>query len=214
MRPPDSRPPASGCEVALPGGARQTLLAGASLGLVGISANEVVTRFAADLGTALLMPDHADPLHAAFAVADQIAAALGGTRRAAVDRATDLLELTGVPEPHHRARARPHQLSRLDRQRVQLALALANAPAVIAAVDVTAGLDQAEAAALATQLSRLHARLGFTLVVATGQLEVAERMVDEIIVIEADRVVQRRHRRSAQLPAPSGPTAPSSSSST
>jgi ABC-type dipeptide/oligopeptide/nickel transport system ATPase component len=208
MNGPERPTLAGGYEIALPGGAFHTLLSGASLGLVGGPAADILVRFAAEHAAVRLVPDRADPLHAGFAVADQIAAALGGTRRAALDRATDLLELTGVPEPHHRARARPHQLSRLDRQRVQLALALANDPGLIAAEDPMAGMDQTEAAAFATLLWRLRARHGFALLTATSQPEAAERMVDEIIVLDDTGVRQRRRRRWAQ------PASSASSSST
>jgi ABC-type glutathione transport system ATPase component len=200
--------PAGGYELTLPGGARQTLLAGASLAVMGEDASAVVAAFAQPHGAALLVPDAADPLHAGYAVADQIAAALSGTRRSALDRATDLLELVDVPEPHHRARARPDQLSQLDRQRAQLALALVNAPTLIAAEDPTAGLSQAEASAFAALLSRLRDRLGFTLVLATQQLEAAQRLADEIIVLGDGGIVERRRRRGAQA------TSSSTSSST
>jgi ABC-type dipeptide/oligopeptide/nickel transport system ATPase component len=182
--------------VALGDGSTETLAPGASLALVGARAEALVQAFAEQTAAALLLADPADALHAGFAVADQIAAVFPGTRRAALDRATDLLELVGVPEPHHRVRARPHQLGRLDRQRVQLALVLAATPALIVAEDPTAGLDETEAAAFATLLGRLHVRLGFTLVVCTQQLEAAGRLVDEIIVLnEHGAMIERRRRR-------------------
>jgi ABC-type glutathione transport system ATPase component len=187
-----------GYELDLGAGATYTLLAGASLAVMGPQAPGVVDACTARHGAALLMPDRADPLHPGFGVAEQIAAPLGGTRRAALDRATDLLELVGVPEPHHRARARPHQLSQLDRQRAQLALALAGQPALIAAADPTAGLAPTEAAAFATLLSRLRHRLGFALVIATAEAETAQRLGEEIIVLGDGGIVERRRRRGTQ----------------
>jgi ABC-type glutathione transport system ATPase component len=195
--------PDRGWELSLPGGATQTLLPGASLGLVGVGAAVTADAFAAATDAALLLPDHADPLHAGLAIADQIAAALSGTRRAALDRATDLLELAGVPEPHHRVRARPHQLSELDRQRAQLALVLAREPALIVASDPTAGLGQTEAGAFAALLGRLRGRLGFTLIVSAEQPEPVERLVDEFVVLGEDGVVERRRRRPGSQPSSS-----------
>ncbi len=194
-----------GYELTLEGGATVTLLAGASLAVMGAEASAVVGAFAQRSGAALLVPDAGDPLHAGLSVGDQVAAALSGTRRAALDRATDLLELAGVPEPHHRARARPHQLGQLDRQRAQLALVLANAPALIVAEDPTAGLSQTDAAAFSALLSRLRQRLRFTLVLATSQLEAAQRLADEIIVIDAGDITERRRRR-AQASSSSSPS--------
>jgi ABC-type glutathione transport system ATPase component len=187
--------PVEGYEITLPGGATQTLLTRASLALVGTGAPAIVGAFGVDHGAALLLPDHAGPLHGGLAVADQIAAAVTGTRRAALDRATDLLELAGVPEPHHRVRARPHQLSPLDRQRAQLALALARAPGLIVAEDPTAGLEPAEAAAFAALLHRLRGRLGFALLLSAPGLEEAERLVDEIVVLGDGGITERRRRR-------------------
>jgi ABC-type glutathione transport system ATPase component len=162
-------------------------------------------------GVALILGDSQAPLHGAHRVGDQIAAALGGTRRAAWDRAIDLLEEAGVPEPHERVGARPHELSPLDRQRAQLALALANRPALLLAEDPAEGLSQAEVPAFAAALTRLHSRLGFTLVLSTPVRARATRLVDEILVLEDGRITDRLRRRP---PAAQASVSSSSSSST
>jgi ABC-type glutathione transport system ATPase component len=201
--------PAEGHVLALAEGATLTLARASRTALVGGGATTLLASLAAEPGAALILADHTAPLHVALGVGEQIAVALGGIRRAALDRATDLLEAAGVPDPHHRVSARPHQLSALDRQRAQLALALANAPALVLAEDPAAGLDPADTAAFATSVTRLHARLGFTLVVAADRPGTVERLVEEILLLEAGRVRERRRR--VQSSASSASSASSSS---
>jgi ABC-type microcin C transport system duplicated ATPase subunit YejF len=176
------------------------LAPGSRTALIGAGAAEMVAglaRQAAEQQTvaAWVLADSARPLHSAYRVGDQIAAALGGTRRAAVDRATDLLEAAGISEPHERVHARPHELSGLDRQRAQLALALANRPGLLLGEDPVNGLTVAEAAAFAAALARLHARLGFTWVLSAPERSRTTRLVDEILMLENGRIIERLRRQ-------------------
>lgn len=184
---------------------------GSALALIGAGAAPILARACPPgPGIVWLLGDSARPLHPGERVGTQIAAALGGTRRAAWDRAIDLLEFTGMPEPQRRVAARPHRLGALDRQRAQLALILANGPHVLLAHDPTAGLDPGEAVTFAATLRRLWQRLGFTLLLADSPTEVSERVAEEILVLEGGVPVQRRRR----APQPSGASGgPSSSSS-
>ena len=182
-------------EVELPSGEIEPLPAGANLALVGRLAVPCVRAVAEERTAAVLIADGEDPLAGGRAVADQIADALGGTRRAARDRATDLLELTGMPEPHLRVHARPHELSPLDRQRAQLALALANSPALVVGEDPCAGLDPAEAATFAATLHRLWSRLGFTLLLACTEPEDAQRAAEQMLVLDDSGAIRERRRR-------------------
>ena len=195
--------------LALPGGAELEIPAGACVAVVGADASARVGAWGDARGAGIMVPDALDPLLAGWSVADQLAAVVGGTRRAALDRAVDLLELTGVPEPHRRVRARPHQLAPVDRQRIQLALLLAGDLELITAEDPAAGLAPADAAALLATLRRLWVTRGFTLLLGTAELQAAERVAEEIVILAEDGVSERRRR----VPAAGSSEAQASSSS-
>ena len=89
-----------------------------------------------------------DPLSAltpVYTVGDQIAEAVLAhndvTRQAAHARAVELLTLAGIPNPARRATAFPHEFSGGMRQRVMIAMAMANQPDVIIADEPTTALD-------------------------------------------------------------------------
>lgn len=195
----------------LPGGGALEVPAGANLALVGPTAIERVGVWGAGRA-ALMVSDRLDPLHPAWSVGDQVAAALGGTRRAARDRAIDLLESVGMPEPHRRVHRRPRQLSALDRQRAQLALVLAAGPDRIVLEDPVGGLPPADAVALAETLRRLWRRGSLTLVLGASDLGGAEGIAEEIILCDGTGVLERR-RRAGPLAAGSPQASPGSSAS-
>jgi putative ABC transport system ATP-binding protein len=84
--------------------------------------------------------------------------------RAATDRAKDLLNQVGL---FHRALSRPAQLSTGECQRVAVARALADDPAVLFADEPTASLDAENGQAVMKLLTRLVQERGLTLVVVT-----------------------------------------------
>jgi ABC-type dipeptide/oligopeptide/nickel transport system ATPase component len=168
-----------------------------STALVGADALRLLDQLIGRPGVALLLADSASPLHPGYSVGRQISDALPGTRRAALDRATDLLETTGVPEPHERVGARPHELTALDRQRAQLALVLTSRPQLVLGYDPSAGLSNADAAAFGSAVSRLKLKFGYTLAVAAPEQRTVVRLVNEILILGEGRVLERRRRATA-----------------
>jgi putative ABC transport system ATP-binding protein len=112
---------------------------------------------------------------------------LAGTRRAAAaERARAGLERVGLAA---RAAHKPSQLSAGEQQRVAVARAIANGPALLLADEPTGNLDDASARALLDLFAELRERDGLTLIVATHNAEVAARCEREIR-LRAGRVVE------------------------
>ncbi|WP_255621741.1 dipeptide/oligopeptide/nickel ABC transporter permease/ATP-binding protein [Pseudonocardia sp. DSM 110487] len=109
-------------------------------------------------------------------------------RAAARKRAAELLELVGI-DPR-RGRDHPHQFSGGMRQRVVIAMALANDPAVVIADEPTTGLDVLVQAEVLDLLDGLRRRLGLALLVVTHDLPMIERIADRIAVMQTGRLVE------------------------
>ncbi len=109
---------------------------------------------------------------------------------AAGERAVELLELVGVGDAPTRARAFPHQLSGGLRQRVVLAMALANAPKVLIADEPTTALDATTQAQILEVLAERQRATGLAVVLVTHDLGVVASAADRAIVMYAGRVVE------------------------
>jgi peptide/nickel transport system permease protein len=104
-------------------------------------------------------------------------------------RATSLLEDVGLPAESHTAF--PHELSGGMRQRVVIAMALANAPDLLIADEPTTGLDLVTQAAILRLLRDLKDRLGLTVLVITHDVQMVLRIADELVVLQDGAVVER-----------------------
>ncbi|HEY4028355.1 MAG TPA: ABC transporter ATP-binding protein [Candidatus Dormibacteraeota bacterium] len=101
------------------------------------------------------------------------------------ERAVEALAEAGIPEPRERMGAYPHQLSGGLRQRVMIALATVNRPALIVADEPTTALD---ATLQAQVLDLLRARLPLSaLLLVTHDLGVAAALCDRLLVVYAGR---------------------------
>jgi ABC-type dipeptide/oligopeptide/nickel transport system ATPase component/ABC-type dipeptide/oligopeptide/nickel transport system permease subunit len=141
---------------------------------------------------ALIPQEAMSALNPVLTVGNQIAEAVTAHRPVRADaartRAQELLALVGL-DPG-RSRDYPHQLSGGMRQRVVIAIALANDPDVVIADEPTSGLDVLVQADVLDLLDDLRRRLNLALLVVSHDLPVIERIADRIAVMRAGQLVE------------------------
>jgi peptide/nickel transport system permease protein len=112
------------------------------------------------------------------------------SRSAARARAIELLDLVGVPAPATRLGQFPHQLSGGLRQRVMLAIALANEPRLLIADEPTTALDVTVQAQILDLLRSLQRELGMAILFVTHDLGVVAELCDRVAVMYAGQIVE------------------------
>ena len=109
----------------------------------------------------------------------------------AMSKAVELLDLVGIPQPTDRAKQYPHQFSGGMRQRVMIAMAIANEPDVLIADEPTTALDVTVQAQILEVLQRIQRELKAAVVLITHDLGVVARVADRVQAMYAGRVVER-----------------------
>jgi peptide/nickel transport system permease protein len=141
---------------------------------------------------ALIPQEAMSALNPVHTIGDQLVEAVRVHRRVrraeARQRADELLGLVGI-DPG-RGRDYPHQLSGGMRQRVVIAMALANDPAVVIADEPTTGLDVLVQAEVLDLLDDLRRRMGLALLVVSHDLPMIEQIADRIAVMRSGTLVE------------------------
>ena len=126
-----------------------------------------------------------------YQVAEMIQAHQEVSRSEALTRAVELLDIVGIPQPKVRARQYPHEFSGGMRQRVMIAMAIANDPDVLIADEPTTALDVTVQAQILEVVQRIQREMNKAVVMITHDLGVIARVADRVQVMYAGRVVER-----------------------
>ncbi len=105
-------------------------------------------------------------------------------------RATELLQLVSIPDAERRLASYPLELSGGMRQRVMIAMAMANDPDVLIADEATTALDVTIQAQILEVLDTLRRERGVSIVLITHDLGIVAGMVDRVAVMYSGRIVE------------------------
>ena len=125
-----------------------------------------------------------------FQIAEPLIYHKGLSRRAARDRALQLMELVRIPSAAERMDAYPHQFSGGMRQRVMIAIALACAPKVLIADEPTTALDVTIQAQVLALLADLQKTSELAVLLITHNLGVVASVADRVLVMYGGDVVE------------------------
>jgi peptide/nickel transport system ATP-binding protein len=133
-------------------------------------------------------------LNPAYTVGNQIIEAIQTHRHLSPQEAradaVRLLREVNIPAPEERLDAYPHQLSGGMRQRIMIALALANNPSVLIADEPTTALDVTVQAQILDLLRKLRTQYGAAIIFITHDLGVVREIADEVLVLYAGKVME------------------------
>jgi len=143
---------------------------------------------------AMIFQEPMTSLNPVFTIGNQLGESLqiheGLSKRAARDRAIELMDKVRIPHASKRVDDYPHQFSGGMRQRVMIAMALACSPKLLIADEPTTALDVTIQAQILDLLRKLQAETGMAILLITHDLGVIAEMADHVTVMYASQVVE------------------------
>jgi len=133
-------------------------------------------------------------LNPVYTVGEQIAETVreheGLGRRAALEKAIEMLRLVHIPNPERRVHDYPHQFSGGMRQRVMIAMALSCNPKLLIADEPTTALDVTIQAQILELITEMKERLGMAVMLITHAMGVVAETAQRVVVMYAGKVVE------------------------
>ena len=133
-------------------------------------------------------------LNPVFTIGDQISEAVmihqKLSKKKAMEKSLEMLELVGIPSPKARLKAYPHELSGGMRQRAMIAIALSCRPELLIADEPTTALDVTIQAQILRLINDLQDELGMSVLLITHDLGVVAETCDYVAVMYAGKIVE------------------------
>ncbi len=127
-----------------------------------------------------------------FQLTESLKVHMGMGRRERNQRALELLELVGIPEPKKRLSAFPHQLSGGMSQRVMIAMAISCNPRLLIADEPTTALDVTIQAQILDLLLKLQQEKDMALILITHDMGVVAETAERVVVQYAGQQVEKQ----------------------
>ncbi|HLW47155.1 MAG TPA: ABC transporter ATP-binding protein [bacterium] len=149
---------------------------------------------------AMIFQEPMTSLNPVLTIGEQIAEAIilhqHLNKRAAWDRAAEMLDRVKISLPKQRVKDYPHQFSGGMRQRVMIAMALSCNPSILIADEPTTALDVTIQAQILDLMRELQREFGMSIIFITHNLGVVAEMCDNVVVMYAGRPIERTDVRS------------------
>jgi oligopeptide/dipeptide ABC transporter ATP-binding protein len=137
-----------------------------------------------------------DPVYrVGWQISEQILAHEQISKKAAHNRAVELLGAVGIPNPRERVDDYPHQFSGGMRQRVMIAMALSCSPDLLIADEPTTALDVTIQAQILNLIKKLREDFGSAVLLITHDMGVVADIADRVAVMYAGRMVEQGSKR-------------------
>jgi oligopeptide/dipeptide ABC transporter ATP-binding protein len=109
----------------------------------------------------------------------------------ALEKAIEMLDLVGMPQPKRTINRYPHELSGGMRQRGMIAMALSCRPSLLIADEPTTALDVTTEAQILQLMRRLQSELGMAIMYITHNLGVVAQMAERVTVMYMGKIVEQ-----------------------